>query len=466
MKLINLIFIMALSMLFACSKKKFLNAKPDNALVVPATLHDLQALLDNDMVMNGSSNKNIGGPNPALLIEGSDDYYVTDNLYNNCSLYSKNVYIWAEDNTYGGNTSILDWSSPYRAVYYANNALDGLSKVAATNENASQWNNIKGSALFYRAHIFYQLAQAFAPAYDKSTASIAWGIPLKLTSDVNEKITRATVEETYNRIIKDLHDAEPLLPVTPLYKTRPSKPAVFALLSRTYQTMEDYDNALLYADSCLQLYDSLINFNSLDAAESYPIPLFNKEVIFASVVQDIPTELYYSSQAAIDTALYASYAPQDLRKQIFFFKSGTPKRIYFKGSYDGSGYPFMGIATDEIYFIKAECLARKGNVTEAMNVLNTVLETRFKTGSFMPLTATNADDALDKILTERRKELLMRGLRWTDLRRLNQDQRFSKTLTRYIKGQTYTLPPNDLRYTWPIPEEVINLNPGMLQNPR
>lgn len=464
MKFIALIIIAAF--LFSSCKKHFLDAKPDNSLVVPASLTDLQALLDDDRIMNGSTNENIGGPNPALLIEGGDDYYITEERYESCSPFSRNVYVWAKENTYAGEVNILDWSSPYRAIYYSNIALDGLQKTERNTKNGEAYDNIRGSALFYRAHTLYQLAQAFAPPYDKTKASNEWGLPLRLTSDVSEITGRSTVEQTYNRIITDLKEAAPLLPVVPLYKTRPSKPAVFALLARVYQTMEDYSNALLYADSCLQLYAELIDYNTLDAAATYPVPLFNREVIFASVIQDYPTELYYSSRAVMDSVLYASYDTSDLRKAVFFFEKGNPLQFYFKGSYDGSGYPFMGIATDEVYCIRAECLARKGATGESLSVLNALLEKRYRNGSFTPVSAATPGEALEKILTERRKELVMRGLRWTDLRRLNKDPRFAKTLTRKINGQTFTLAPNDLRYTWPIPEQVISLNPGMPQNAR
>jgi len=68
-------------------------------------------------------------------------------------------------------------------------------------------------------------------------------------------------------------------------------------------------------------------------------------------------------------------------------------------------------------------------------------------------------------LKERRKELLFRGLRWTDLRRLNLDPRFAVTLARNVSGQIYSLPPEDPRYAWPIPDDEIQAS-GIPQNPR
>ncbi len=109
-----------------------------------------------------------------------------------------------------------------------------------------------------------------------------------------------------------------------------------------------------------------------------------------------------------------------------------------------------------------------------MSDLNTLLKTRWNTNGgttpYVNITAANADDALVKVLIERRKELLMRGsIRWMDLRRLNKDSRFRKDLSRTYTlntvSSTYSLPANDPRYTLLIPQEVIN-NSKIAQNQR
>ena len=99
-----------------------------------------------------------------------------------------------------------------------------------------------------------------------------------------------------------------------------------------------------------------------------------------------------------------------------------------------------------------------------MKDYNTLFSNRFRTGTYVNATAISVDDALNKIIPERRKELLFRDLRWTDLRRLNKDSRFAVTLSRSLNSTIYTLPPNDIRYTLPIPDYVIALN-GIQQNP-
>ena len=99
-----------------------------------------------------------------------------------------------------------------------------------------------------------------------------------------------------------------------------------------------------------------------------------------------------------------------------------------------------------------------------MQVLNQLLVKRWKTGTFVPYTATNKHDALQIIKNERPKELLLRGLRWSDLKRYNREGS-NITLTRTINGKTLHLPPNDLRYAIAIPEDIIKMT-DMPQNER
>jgi hypothetical protein len=165
--------------------------------------------------------------------------------------------------------------------------------------------------------------------------------------------------------------------------------------------------------------------------------------------------------ASIDTNLLEKYDTNDLRLMTFFF----PYNGYygFKGNYAASLYPsFSGIATDEMYLIRAECFARQGKVSKAIEDLNTLLLKRYRTGKYVPLSINNKEDALARILLERRKELLMRGLRWIDIKRLNKEN-YQITLVRKIGSQIYTLPPNSGYFALPLPDDIIRIT-GMKQN--
>lgn len=456
--LILLCLIIALS---SC-KKEWLDAKSDVALVVPATLKDLQALLDNNLPTANVFNVAY----PYLGEFSADNYYLRQETWQSLGLpISRNSYIWA-DEFYGGNdySQITDWSASYQRVFYANVVLDKLSNIDRTPTNQGQWDNVKGSALFCRAFDFYNLAQEFCKVYDDATSSTDLGVLLKISADINEKTSRASVEETYNQIITDLQHAIQLLPVTSVVKTRPSKPAAYALLAKTYLTMRKYDKALSYSDSTLQISSALMNYNGgngIGASGNYRFSRFNPEVIYECVMFPNSQNLQNSIHI-VDTTLFSSYSDNDLRKSLFYRVNGGFTRFY--GSYIGSSLLFCGLATDEVYLTRAECFARLGNRDAALSDLNTLMINRWKSSVWIPITAQDAHEALNKILDERRKELVFRGVRWADLRRLNKEGR-SITLTRVLGNQTFTLSPNSNRYVFPIPEEEVKIN-GIVQNPR
>jgi hypothetical protein len=208
-----------------------------------------------------------------------------------------------------------------------------------------------------------------------------------------------------------------------------------------------------------------MQYDTVGETGFYVFNRFNQEVIFAEVMEQLNPSPVSDFIVYVDSTLYGSYANGDLRQSLYFSNFGTGG-IYFSGFYDQEGFAFCGLATDEQYLIRAECEARLGNVAAAMQDLNTLLQARWASGLFTPYMAVDATDALGQILTERRKELVFRGLRWTDLRRLNKDPRWQKTLYRGIGTTMYSLPPGDPRYVYPIPDNVIGFNPNMPQNPR
>jgi hypothetical protein len=165
----------------------------------------------------------------------------------------------------------------------------------------------------------------------------------------------------------------------------------------------------------------------------------------------------------VDPVLYDAYEENDLRKTLFF--ANMPPGYRFRGNYAGIIAQFSGIATDEVWLIRSECMARSGNISAALSDLNTLLVKRYRTGTFLPRTAASAAEAVRLILLERRKELTGRGTRWSDLRRLNLEPAYAETITREVLGATYRLEPGSKRYTLPIPTDELKLN-NLPQNER
>jgi len=449
MKSIKITYIILLFTMTSCAEE-WLDIKQDKSMVVPQSLADLQALLDNSNEFNFYCT-------PMLGTISTDNFYLLDEDWNAISsAEQKNSYIWAED-IYEGSTS-YSYNNPYQAVLLANLALEGLVRINPQKHEQQSWDNIKGSALFYRSWMFYLLAQTYCTQYVPSTANIDFGIPLRLESDVNLTSKRSSVQQTYDQIIQDTKQALELLPLEPVIKTRPGQAAVNGLLAKVYLQMENYPEALKYARAALEIQKNLLDFNILDSTADYPFPKMNDEVIFHSTLYPFSSIL---NSHHIDETLYESYQENDLRQDLLFWNDGDRKA--FRGSYDGSSGQFNGIATDEMYLIVAECEARANNSQESLEALNTLLATRWVQGTFESIELE--EDLLDIILSERRKSLLFRGVRWMDLRRLNNDGDRVITLTRTVNGSVYTLPPNDNRYVFPIPDDAINAS-GMAQNPR
>ncbi|SEK80856.1 RagB/SusD family nutrient uptake outer membrane protein [Parapedobacter koreensis] len=462
MKLSNAASLVFIVLSASCGRE-FLEVKSDVSIGTPSSISDYQALLD-----NSTAKMNIESAS-SLNIIGADEYFLESDAWHslpttNNSLQYKNAYTWMDD-FYSGESG-NDWNKAYSRILYANLVLEGIARVVPAANERGAWNNVKGSALFFRALNFYQLAQLFCQPYEAATADLALGIPLRLEPDVNLKSTRATVQQTYGQILSDLNESAGLLPDYPQVKMRPSKAAAYGLMARVCLSMQDYQQAGLFAREALDLHGDLMDYNELDPALPYPFPAdygeTNVEVVFMNMTLNYP--MFGDARMHVADDLLALYEPSDLRRSLFY-ATGTVDNIFFRGSFIGAGAFFAGIATPELFLISAEAHAREGSDEEALADLNRLREHRFAQGRFNPYRTADAETALDLVLEERRRELAFRGLRWEDLRRLNQTPSHAKTIERWIDGQRYTLEPNSVKYVWPIPDDVIALS-GMEQNPR
>ena len=446
-------------LLFSCGRE-FLDIRRDSNQVVPSTIHDYQSILDNNSVMNITSF--------GLVSLGADEHSADDAtlaaLTGN-NRWQQNGYTWAQD-VYEGQ-EVSDWNMAYERILYANLALDVEKITPLTNKEKIAKDLVRGQALFHRAWNFYQLAQAFCKPYEIETANTDMGIPLRIDYDVSIYTDRATVKRVYDQILTDLYTAELLLPINPIHKFQPSKVAVQALLARVLLHIGNYNQALQYASSALRLSDGLLDFDGLDTGlnysfENYPYGSDNPEVIFHCHNNSVT--LLVNSRLNVAPDLYELYDNHDLRRPLYFSRNDGG-RISFKGSYRGSGTYFTGLAVDELHLIQAECFAYLNELESSASALNELLMHRYMRDHFVPVVFEDQATAMTTIMQERRKELYLRGIRWDDLRRWNIKEQAATTLVRYVSGQRYELPPNDLRLVWPFPDNEVKIG-GLVQNPR
>ena len=134
-------------------------------------------------------------------------------------------------------------------------------------------------------------------------------------------------------------------------------------------------------------------------------------------------------------------------------------------------YPTVGMKTGEMYLIMAECQARLGDLNGAMQTVNTLRSKRVKGSGAALATPATTEETVKLIIDERRRELAMGFNRFFDLKRLNTEPAYAKTLQRTfplvnttVPQRTYTLPPNSPMYIVPFPKDVMDKNPSLTQN--
>lgn len=423
-------------LVISTSCSKYLDKKPDKKLQVPSTAADMWAILDRNDMMNRST--------PWAGEASADDYYLLPQDFRTLSDYNKNLYTWSSPSIPDNMPN--NWADVYQVVYSANVVLDELPKIQ--DLDPSSRDAIRGSALLFRSRSFLEAVWIWAEAYDQQTAETALGIPLRLTSDINAPTVRATVGDCYQQILTDLVEAANLLPAIPEHPMRPSKAAAYGLLARTTLSMRDYASAAEYANEALKIKDDLVHFGELNSAATYPAQRFNEEVIM-----HFRSSASYSSRMKVDSNLYHSYEETDLRKKVFF-RPNADGSFNFKGSYDNTFHLFLGITTSEMLITRAECYARLERYDEALADINRLRKFRFMENDYRVIESENG--LLAKVLVERRKELLMRGVRFMDIKRLNKEGR-AIIPRREIDDIRIELAPNSPKYALPIPQIIIDI---------
>lgn len=484
-----LYFLFIICSLFLQSCNDFLDVKP-KGYTIPELVGDYERLLNSQDIQTVLDNYPIYITDDVLLCDEGAGGDMNGFEFRGISENERNLYTFQHGQVFtpGNNDGI--WEGAYSNIFVYNAVINNVMSAVDGTEIAKK--HLKGEALVGRAFEYLNLVNFYAKHYDAKTAASDYGVPIVLSEEVGSTATyvRNTVAEVYKRIEDDLTEAVGLLKEQVSNSYHPTKSIAYAFLSRVYLYKGEYKTALENANKALAINKDLIDYKLyktqkgqwgrivLESDESQAFPDESKSI------ENIYTRQFWNSNnlfkaIAASKDLLDTFASQlnengeDMRLKLFFcdgqMDPGSGMQ-YFPGFQMYAPYINVctGFSTPEIYLIAAECEARVGSITNALGHLNTLRDMRIKNNVHYENTQEkNREEVLKLVIDERRREFVFNGLfRLIDLKRLNREEWFAKTITHSADGETWTLPPNDPRYIMPVPENVLDYSPNMPQYDR
>jgi hypothetical protein len=394
------------------------------------------------------------------------------------------------------------WYISYKIINGANTVIDILK--GRKNKNALN-KQLEGENYFLRAFCTFNLVRFYAKPYNEGDPNANPGVILRKSASEQAAKARASVKETYNFVLSDLKKAAALMNQS-RGKAYASKEAAWAMLSRVYLNMDDYDNTIAYSDS-------VINSGkfTLETSASFPTYFANalnrSETIWAIAFTPADNRGKFGSIASMlysdgNSGWGEEFASKSLRNlmsshlndvrwdyidtlhtdngaiakkngiEIFYIT----KFSFQDGDPDLSSPVMFRLA--EMYLNRAEAYADKGNVNGALADVNEIRKNRgLQNALYSGVPA--GETVLDVVLNERRIELAFEGFRLWDLLR-NQRNIVRDYWGYHIPGLTVAdidlshpptgypnlaIPWNSPKVQYYIPVDEILANPLCAQNP-
>ncbi len=344
------------------------------------------------------------------------------------------------------------WSAIYNTINRANHIIDKVAVLPLeptfTEEKKNQ---LLGEAYFVRALAYFDLARLWG------------GVPLYLnptsTSTDNRGLPRSSVEETFVQVLRDLDEAEILLPET-TNRIRATRKTAWALKARYYLYQKNWEQAEGYAS---KIVDDEANYRLL---QPYGAFFMNDAVATAESVFELaysatntnghrgnwqPPQLGGTRQWAPNAEFVALVTNPAI---------GGNRSVLVDRTSDGRWYGnlyYRSPATDpayiiriaELYLIRAEARARQGG--EKLEGAQLDLQAvRSRAGLVSSGTATQ-EGLLLAIEKERRIEFAFEPHRWFDLIRTGRAAE--------VLGLA-----DSRRYVLPIPADQILVDRALIQN--
>lgn len=396
--------------------------------------------------------------------------------------------VWAQNPTNSASSVQNLWSQAYYAINNANIFLDGIDGVGRGVVSDSLASNYKGEAKFVRALAYYSLLQFYARPYADGSGS-KLGVPLRLTpltASGHSDLKRSTVAEVYTQILKDLNEAETLLPSKYASATdnttRAHRNTAIALKTRVYLAQQKYAEVITEAQKIVSgtttftattgvahalqpdittlfgasytTTESILSFPMSNTAGDYPGTQNQLAYYY------LPSALGGNGEYNLNpTGIIANpaFAATDRRRALIATSGGKQWLAkYAKPNPYTDWVPAIRYAEVLLNYAEAKARTSTGVDATALALLNAVRGRSNPAGVYTAASFATQTDLVNAILLERRIEFLGEGFRNSDILRLLQ--------TFPAKGTAQAKAPTDAGYIWPISATELANNSLMVDN--
>lgn len=397
------------------------------------------------------------------------------------------------------------WTAHYRLISTINTALEVADKLESSDNQGKELQIAIAELRFLRGLILFNLVKIYGNPVLVISSSFDISNPPQITQDP---------ERIYSQIIEDLQFSENNLSQT-ASNEKASRKSAAGLLGKVYLQMagfpmlqEDrYDMALEqfaklegqysletdYADVFDPSGESVsseilfnIDFDSTMDNEGGNYGIFWAPIGFsqfdALALAPGFAENYFDGPDALSNPVSFPLETSDGRfyHNIATFKdengsivnSGDisewrPLKYINDGSSEQPGsspldFPYLRYADVLLMVAEAEN-AMNGPTQKAYDALNTVRRRAFGSDNGDVRDGLDQQEFLNVILAERRRELCFEGQRKDDLVRTGRLQQVIDEFNANTSGPLKDYQPHE--YVWPIPQQEMDINPDLVQNP-
>lgn len=380
---------------------------------------------------------------------------------------------------YTGQDTYYLFSDGYSIIRRANAILENIDKF----EEGPFKDDAKGEALALRALVYFDMSRVYGKTNENAAAGDSV-LPYITSTDPTILPAKMSVKDFYDKVIQDLESSKTLIGSdNGIYRL--NKPAVSALLSRVYLYKGDMPACITASNDALGATPSVPNIANFpkiwidDAAADASVyfkvrntKLDNNSSQGVNYYQTVSGQRKSEFVATYDLAQL--YTSEDIRTSTYIQQGNFNGQSYNNViKYNGRPGDPAGVVdgkvirTAEVLLNRAEAYYRSSKPDAALADLVLLKSNRYAGYVAETLSGTAL---LDEIYKQRRLELAFEGDRFWDLKRRNLPVVRDDTKGDLANGGGIpfvftTLPVGDYRFQLPYPQEEVNFNANLTQNP-